>query len=356
MAEWEDEDPDRWRRRAQLAVGPRREAVSRLATAVRTAEAEPPAQPVAPDGRYQAGAIGVGGRQREEGAVVSLDIDGWGVAHSGAALPVAPNLHLWCCVNMAGDSKDQGEVGSIAAVHPHDSQSSSASVLIDGEEFEVSPAQAFVFGRVDGEGVVGLDAGDMGISAVAGSLESAWGVWWVVNQSTKRALILEHPTGPGQFRLAPGHRHALTSERMRVLVPGAIYTHVLEVVLPGDYAEELRGGNARLTTGTLTAAAVALSDRERDALAALCAGYLRAFPHRREHPHTYEEAARLLGGDPWNADKVRKATERVKDRFANKGGLYFEGPQANYELAAHLISSGILSGEDLGRLAERPRS
>jgi hypothetical protein len=255
---------------------------------------------------------------------------------------------------MAGDTKEQGEVSHSAVVHAHDSHSS-ASVLIDGEEFQVSSAQPFVFGRVDGDGVVGLDANDMGISAVAGSLESAWGVWWVVNQSTKRALILEHPTGPGQVRLGPGHRHALTSERARVLVPGAIYTHVLEVVLPADYAEELRGGEARLTTGTLTAAVVALSERERDALAALFAGYLRAFPHRREHPHTYEEAAGLLGGDPWNAAKVRKAAERVKDRFAT-GGLYFEGPQANYELAAHLISSGILSGEDLDRLAEPPRS
>ncbi len=95
-----------------------------------------------------------------------------------------------------------------------------------------------------------------------------------------------------------------------------------------------------------------MSDRERDALAALCAGYLRSFPHRREHPHTYEEAAGLLGGAPWSADRVRKSIERVKTRFATKGGVYFEGPQANYELAGHLISTGILSGEDLARLAE----
>jgi hypothetical protein len=103
---------------------------------------------------------------------------------------------------MAGDTKEQCDVGHRTAVRTHDSPSS-ASILIDGEEFEVSPAQPFVFGRVDGDGVVGLDANDMGISAVAGSLESAWGVWWVVNQSTKRALILEHPTGPARSASLP---------------------------------------------------------------------------------------------------------------------------------------------------------
>ena len=233
---------------------------------------------------------------------------------------------------------------------------SRAFILIGDEDFEVSADRPFVFGRADDDGVVGLDPSDMGISAVAGSVESSWGVWWAVNQSAKRVLLLEDPTGPGQIRLAPGHRHALTNARVKVLVPGVIYTHALEVVLPSDYVEGLRGGAGRLTTGTITSAVVALSERERDALAALCAGYLRSFPHRREHPHTYEEAAGLLGGQPWSADKVRKAVERVKTRFATKAGLYFEGPQANYELAAHLIANSVLSGEDLARLASRSRS
>jgi hypothetical protein len=36
---------------------------------------------------------------------------------------------------------------------------------------------------------------------------------------------------------------------------------------------------------------VTLSERERDALVALCAGYLESFPRRREHPNSYEQAA-----------------------------------------------------------------
>jgi hypothetical protein len=219
----------------------------------------------------------------------------------------------------------------------------------------VAPDTPFVFGRCDADGVVGLDPNDMGISAIAGSVESAWGVWWVINQSTKRPLQLEHPAGQGQLRIAPGHRHALTTDAVDIVVLGAIYTHVLQVALPEAYVAELRGGVGRLTSGTLTAEAVNLTERDRDALTALCAGYLEPFPHRREHPNTYEEAARLLGGPPWTGDKVRKATERVKERYAKRQSLYFEGAQANYELAAHLIGGGVLTGEDLVRLPGRRR-
>lgn len=231
-----------------------------------------------------------------------------------------------------------------------------ASVTVGTERFVASVERPFVFGRADGTGVVGLDVDDMGISAIAGSIEMAWGVWWVVNQSSKRPLMLEHPGGPPQLRIAPGHRYAVTTERVNVLVPGAIYTHVLEVVLPAAYASQLRTGTGRPTSGTLTGAPVDFSTRERDALTALCAGYLESFPLRREHPNTYEEAARLLGGQPWTGDRVRKAVERVRERFAKKQGVYFEGPQANYELAANLVSAGILTGEDLARLPGRRRA
>lgn len=229
-----------------------------------------------------------------------------------------------------------------------------ALVIVNQESFEAAERRPFVFGRAQAEGIVGLDPNDMGISAVAGSMELTWGVWWVVNQSTKRPLLIDQPAAPGRITLAPGHRHAAMSERLSVLVPGAIYTHVLEVRLPAGYTAALAGTGARLTTGTITGATVSLSERERDALVALCAGYLEPFPRRLEQPATYAEAARLLGGD-WNPDRVRKAIERVKGRFAAKEAHYFEGPRANDELAAHVISVGILSGEDLARLPGRGR-
>lgn len=227
-----------------------------------------------------------------------------------------------------------------------------AAVLIDGEEFTATEESPFVFGRGDADGVTGLDANDMGISAVAGSIESAWGVWWVVNESTKRPLLLEHPAGPAQLRLAPGHRHAVTTDQLSVLVPGAIFTHVIEVVLAGNYVAGLQGSSSRLTTGTLIGSELNLSTRERSALTALAAGYLESFPHRREHPNTYARCAQLLGED-WTPDMARKAVERVRSRFADKQELYFEGAQANYELCQHLVASGALTGTDLVALPGR---
>ncbi len=53
VAARKDGDPDHGAELGQLAVGPSREAVARLAAAVQTAQAEPAAQPVAPDGRYE---------------------------------------------------------------------------------------------------------------------------------------------------------------------------------------------------------------------------------------------------------------------------------------------------------------
>lgn len=240
----------------------------------------------------------------------------------------------------------RGEVGG-----QQNDASGVATVVVDGEQFEATQSSPVVFGRADARGVVGLDAKDMGISAIAGSIEYAWAAWWVVNQSTKRPVFLEASSSSAHLRLDPGHRHPILTERLAVLVPGAVATHVVEVLLPASYTEQLKAGDGRLTSGTLVAEAVTLSALERDALAALCAGYLEPFPRRREHPNTYAEAAALL--DNTTADKVRKAVERVKDRFANKHALYFEGAQANYDLAAHLVSNGILTGEDLRRLAGR---
>lgn len=51
---WQEEEPDRGDAGVnQLAAGPSRKAAGRLASAVRAAETEPPAQPMAPDGRYE---------------------------------------------------------------------------------------------------------------------------------------------------------------------------------------------------------------------------------------------------------------------------------------------------------------
>jgi len=222
-----------------------------------------------------------------------------------------------------------------------------AAVIIGDEEFAVSAERPLVFGRADADDVVGLDPNDMGISAVAGSVEKAWGLWWVVNRSAKRRLLLDIGEGGLPQQLGCGQRHAISVAHLSILVPGVIYTHRLDVVVP---ITDLVRDAGRLSSGTITGE-VGLSERDRDAVVALLSGYLEAFPRRQARPRTYQQAAELLG-PPWTRTTVRKQIERLKQRLAGLG-VYFEGPQANFDLADHLIGNGLLCPADLDRLSAR---
>jgi hypothetical protein len=227
-------------------------------------------------------------------------------------------------------------------------------VAIDGAARTLGPDESLVFGRADDlqKGVVGLDASDMGISAQAGSVHYAWDVWWVENRSSKRRLLVEEDGSPTHHTLAPGHRYAVARARAVVLVPGAVYTHRIEIAPEEAYLERLRA-NPAMSTGTLVGDDVRLSDRDRLALAAMFEGFLVSFPRRNPHPVTYAEAAERLG-PPWDKTKVRKQIERVRERLAH-AGLYFDGPRANYDLAEHLIGNGLLRPDDVEALPDRAR-
>ena len=188
----------------------------------------------------------------------------------------------------------------------------------------------------------------MGISSQAGSVESDRGLWWVVNRSRKRPLLLDIGGGGALQRLVSGHRHAVNCPHLSVLVPGVIYTHRLEVIVPEE--QLVTFCHDRPPTGTITGE-VHLTENERDAVVALVAGYLEDFPRRQPRPRTYQEAADALGS-PWTKTSVRKQIERLKDRLAAHEH-YFTGPQANYELADHLVDQGVVTAADLGRLARR---
>jgi hypothetical protein len=223
-----------------------------------------------------------------------------------------------------------------------------AAVLLDGRRIGLSPTRPFVFGRADGEEVVGLDPADMGISAVAGSVEWDLGLWWVVNRSRKRPLLLDDGAGGVPVTLRCGQRHAINVSRLRVLVRGAIRTHPLTVELPP--AELACVSPEKASSGTLLFE-VEVRDRDRDVLAALASGYLRDFPFTELRPRTYGEAAALLGS-PWTKTKVRRQVDRFKERLA-RASLYFDGPHANYDLIDYLISNGIIGPSDLSRLPAR---
>lgn len=224
-----------------------------------------------------------------------------------------------------------------------------AAVLVGDEEFPLDDGQPFFFGRADAAGVVGLDANDMGISALAGSIEWAWGLWWVLNRSAKRPLLLDMGDGSPPLRLPPGGRHAVGAARLSVLVPGIVFTHRLEVVLPE--AEVTPLDSVRLSSGTITGD-LTLTERDHDVLMALFSGYLEVFPRRQARPRTYQQAADLLG-PPWTKTAVRKQLERLKERLA-AAGTYFDGPQANFDLADHLILNGLLTPDDLTRPSRGP--
>lgn len=219
-------------------------------------------------------------------------------------------------------------------------------VVLGGETFDVDPETPLVFGRADQPGVIGMDATDMGISAESGALERRYGVWWLVNRSRKRRLLVELRPGQAPIRLDCGDRQALTTSPVVVLVPGAVYTHRLEVHLPAEDLLPLQSAGGD-TTGTITNADLGCTERDLDALTALCAGYLRSFPRHDPRPSSYGEAAELLGGE-WTPLRVRKQVERVKERLKRQEH-YFEGPRANYLLAEFLLDGRIVSPGDLDR-------
>jgi hypothetical protein len=221
------------------------------------------------------------------------------------------------------------------------------SVLVGGEEFRATPDAPFVFGRADAPGIIGLDPNDMGISSEAGSVECEWGVWWIVNRSSKRRLLVEDPAGASPMRIDCGHRFAITVPRLGVLVPGAVYTHRLEVILPGDAVAAL-GVPRRASSGTITSEGAALSEKDRGVLTAMFNGYLRPFPQYDPRPVTYRRAAELLG-PPWTQTTVRRQLDRIKERWA-KAGHFFDGPRANDDFADYLVRELILTRQDLARL------
>jgi hypothetical protein len=224
-------------------------------------------------------------------------------------------------------------------------------ISVGGENFTASVEHPFVFGRSRCEHIVGLDPGDMGISAEAGSIQFELGLWWVLNRSQKRPLFLEPEPGSQPLRVSAGDRIAITKSQTVVLVPGAIYTHRIDVRIDDRYASALRVATSS-GSGTITFGDVEFSERDRDALSALFSGYLRPFPHWSPRPVSYEEAAALLG-EPWTKVAVRKQVERLKDRLA-RAGFYLQGPRANDDLAEHLTTSGLISQLSLSRLKEEP--
>ena len=217
------------------------------------------------------------------------------------------------------------------------------TVVVAGEVFYASALEPFVFGREQ------LDPSDMGISARAGLVHHQAGAWWLSNLSAKRYLLVE-TAATARTRVDPGASTALTEPQTTVLVPGAIYTHRIDVALPDDWRPALAGLGELATagTGTITPGDIELSERDRLVVTTMFSGYLRPFPRHDPRPLTYQQVADVLG-PPWTRVRVRKQVERLKERLA-RAGVVIDGTRANDDLAGHLIDSGLLTTDDLDRV------
>lgn len=238
-----------------------------------------------------------------------------------------------------------------------------AGVLVCvGEDRLTATADApLIFGRADVRPVapaesadhpvvIGLDPGDMGISAQALAIEFDQGVWWLANLSAKRNLLLDPGYGTALITFRPGQRHAIAVSPLGVLVPGAIFTHRLDVHVP-EPALAIRRPSELGASGTIAGDDLHLTKSDREALTAVFSPLLRAWPRRGAHPLSYQEASDLLGTG-WTGTAVRKHFERVRQRLADSG-TFFEGTHAKDDLGVYLVDCAIITAADLAVIEPR---
>lgn len=230
-------------------------------------------------------------------------------------------------------------------------------VCVGDDRLIATTERSLVFGRADvpaagaagpapadSLGVIGLDPQDMGISARALAIEFDQGVWWLANLSAKRNLLLDAGYGSALITFRPGQRHAIAVSPLGVLVPGAIFTHRVDIHVP-EAALALRRPGEFAASGTIAGDELHLTESDRAALVAVFSPLLRAWPRRGAHPLSYQAAADLLGPG-WTGTAVRKHVERVRQRLA-EAGTYFDGSHAKDDLGQYLLDSAILTATDM---------
>ena len=207
------------------------------------------------------------------------------------------------------------------------------TIGLGNQLYEVVAGEGLTFGRSP-RTTLCLDATDLGISRVAGSLEADAGVWWLVNKSTVRPLEVVDDVGIRTV-LPPGRRLAVTAP-ITVIVEGATRRHV-----SGPQVE----GNP-----TRAASDVALTSADKLALVALFSGYLEPFPRYDPHPKSYADAAARLD---WPRTTLVKRVEYMRTRLTNAGVPNLLGDNALQHLAEWALATGLIGRADLALLPPR---
>lgn len=222
------------------------------------------------------------------------------------------------------------------------------SVTVDEVTHPLDAAHPFTFGR-DEECTVRFAPDDLGLSRLAGEVAHHDGHWWLRNRSRSRPLEVVDDLG---FRtvVAPGRRLVLEGESTVVLT-GTVRRHALVVRIP-DAAGDRGTGTAGAAPGsdlvaTAVGAGVMVNDADREALAALFEGYLRPFPRHDPNPRTYAEAASRLD---WPRTTLVKRIEYLRNRLTAAGVPGLHGDNALRGLAEYVISTAVLTRDDLERL------
>jgi hypothetical protein len=225
-------------------------------------------------------------------------------------------------------------------------------VMFESGTWRVKPGEQLTFGRAN-TCVVVLPGADRGVSRNAGSLDWRGGLWWLTNASASSMLYLAGDLG---FRadIPPGMALPLQQWHAKVRVDGVLDSYTLRLRLPDldeePDAEEEPGQAAeavpeRRTTSTKLRAP--LNDADRLVLAARFEDYLTWKHSGAAVPRSAREAAERIG---WRPHAVAKRCENIRNRYVRIGVPGLRGPRALEELAALLISTGELTGDDLRRL------
>jgi hypothetical protein len=232
-------------------------------------------------------------------------------------------------------------------------------VMFELGTWRVKPGDRLTFGRGKTCTVVLPDA-DRGVSRNAGSFDWRAGLWWLTNASGSSMLYLAGDLG---FRadIPPGMALPLQQWHAKVRIDGALDSYTLRVRLPDldeepDADDELGTGGAfsgiaaerRITSTKLRAS---LNDDDRLVLAARFEEYLTWKHPGAAAPRSARDAADRIG---WGSHAVAKRCENIRNRYVRIGVPGLRGPRALEELAALLISTGELTGDDLRRLPAAP--
>jgi hypothetical protein len=152
----------------------------------------------------------------------------------------------------------------------------------------------------------------------------------------------------------------------KVRLDGMHQTYTIRLRLPHLDEDPDRGeldepgeGSAEQASGPLTAERVLtstklrapLSETDRLVLAARFEEYLTWKHSGAAQPRSARETAERIG---WSAHTVSKRCENIRNRYVRIGVPGLRGARALEELAALLISTGELTGEDLRRLPPMP--